>query len=206
MRRLWCAALATALALTFGTGACGSDDAQSPGTAMDGGPTQTSDGANDPIDSGDGSTPGTDAPPGEQCHDLVQEGAFVAPVKKPLPSPAATGGTIAPGKYVLTASSVYTDSDAGGVGPGLASTLFVTGDTFDGISTVEGGSSVRVRSTFTTSGNQLTATSVCYYPPLDGSAPGTTATEGFSATPTTLTTYLDFGALGGVFEYVYTKQ
>lgn len=207
--RLARAAAVSAIAIAFAAAisACGGDDSASPSTPPDGGSTSTptSDGASG-ADSGN-STPGPDSSVGEQCNDLVQEGAIVETVRKPSPAPAGTGGTIAAGKYILTASSVYTNNDGGGAdGTGLASTLVVSGNTFDGVTSIEGGGTYRARSTFTTNGNQLTATSVCYYPPLDGGVSGATATQQFSATPNGLITYVDFGALGGVLEYVYTKQ
>lgn len=200
MRRLYCVAIA------IGAGACGGDDASSPsapGTATDGGSTATSDASSDGGD--DGSTQGIDSSAGEQCNDLVQEGAFVTSVKSAPPAPARTGGTIVPGKYVITAVNAYTDSDAGGDSTALAATVVVSGNKFDTVSSIQGGATYRATSTFTTNGNQFTGTFVCYYPPLDGGVPSGSASQEFTAKPTELRTYLDFGALG-ILEYVYTKQ
>jgi hypothetical protein len=204
-------AVAAAIAFVVLVVACGGDDASSPATPSDAG--SRTDGASSGVaDSGDSSAPkpnadaGADADAGNACHDVMQEGPYVAGTKKSLPVPTATGGAIASGKYLLSAVNYYSDSDGGGGISGMASTLVVTGNIFDVVtsSTPQGGSTFRARSTFTTNGNELTGTFVCNDPPVDGGSDP--VTQEYSATASELRTYLDLGSLGGVFEYIYTKQ
>jgi len=73
----------------------------------------------------------------------------------------------------------------------------------DGVTFYEGnGSTIRVRTTYTTNNTKYTGTAVCVYPPVDGGAK--TATTDYSADTTTFTTFLDF--FGTIIVSTYTKQ
>ncbi len=120
--------------------------------------------------SDDGNTGGSD---GGDCNTLVNTGGAVPLVAVAADLPAATGGTIAPGKYVLTEFTKYDGSD-GGTGPTgstLKETLLLTASTLDSVEaggSVDGGLGPDERATYsyTAAGTTLALAPSC------GTGPG----------------------------------
>ena len=121
---------------------------------------------------------------GQACNAIRNVATAITPTCISAPLPAGTGGTIAPGTYVLTAQTYHGTSARCPTGS-IASTLVLSGSCAQQVAQLAG-------MTFTTSmtiavqGNQVTLTSTCVNPSVSGLT-FDTATTTFTATPTTIT-------------------
>ena len=118
--------------------------------------------------------------PAAGCNSLSQLGAPVTPTCDPGSAPAAAGGTIVDGTYVLTASRFY---GACSTEP-LAETLVVAQGTVQSVATGADASAIRASVSYqlAANGTTLAETQTC--------PARVQTTIRFSATPTTLTIYL----------------
>jgi len=102
------------------------------------------------------------------CNSVVEAGDFVEQTKVAAAMPAATGGTIADGRYVFTHWYIYTGvgGDTGGTGVFQSETAEVTGTTIrDAGKFAPSDLFSQNEYTFTTSGSAITITRTC--PPPD---------------------------------------
>ena len=140
-----------------------------------------------PVDAGvDGATP-------TSCNTLVNDGTDVGIEMVATNAPAATGGTIADGKYHLTSVVLYSGpgGTAGPLPATIKSTVLVHGGFVDIIQST--GTKVdRLTQAISATGTVVTWTQTC---PKGSKATST----GYSATPTSLTTFIpnDKGQLVG---------
>ena len=122
---------------------------------------------------------GADTPDGG-CNGLTQLGAPVTPTCDPGSAPAAAGGTIVDGTYLLTESRFYGSCST----EPLAETLVVAQGIVQSIATGAGGGAIRASVSYQlgANGTTLAETQTCPAP--------VQTTVRFSATPSTLTIYL----------------
>ena len=130
------------------------------------------------------------------------------------PAPAAAGGTIANGTYVLTSETLHGESH---FPPGtfdaqkVTSTLEVTGAVLQDVSKDTMATVKRSTNTVAVTGTSLTLTQTCSFPAKDGGASAAKATP-FTANATTLSLFVALAPVatllpaGGTFEIVYTKK
>lgn len=124
---------------------------------------------------------------GVKCNSLVNDAPAVIPTCGP--APVATGGTVVPGTYILTAQTSFTDAcleagagdDSGLAGGSVAAKLVIAGQCTQAIETFSGTTTATLSYAFTTNGNNFTITTSC------PGAGGVVGTATYTATPTTLT-------------------
>jgi hypothetical protein len=159
-------------------------------------PDTSGDDAGDQVS--DGATDGGGRDSGS-CNALVNAGAPVSATLVAAAPPAAGGGTVADGTYVLVKYQVYTGpgGQSGPTGSSLASTLALAGGTYQAVSLTSGSTGeIRVNGAYATNGTKYTATTTC-----PGGAP---TVVDYTADPTTLTQY---GATGAnTLEFTYAKR
>jgi hypothetical protein len=115
--------------------------------------------------------------------------------------PAAAGGTILPGTYVLTGGVFYGGGCSGDAGPSASigpQTIVLAGSCFQSIFVNGGGAVLNTTSTCSNAGVDYTCTTVC--PAGDAG----TVTKQYTATSTTLTVYQV--TMGQPNIAIYTKQ
>ena len=137
---------------------------------------------------------------GDACNALVQQGPLVPLQNAVAPAPAAAGGVIANGVYVLTALRSHSGGGVDGADLGLSgrATLEVSGGVWQVVETI--GTVRRLTMNAAIAGTSITNTVTCSSRSADVAqeTPGS-----FTATPTSLTV---FNALGtDTAESVYTK-
>ncbi len=139
------------------------------------------------------------------CNELAQQGVPVVVTTTQSPAPAAAGGTIADGTYVLTTAKIWGSTEPEGSSPGAAAaqTWSFRGATLDMVQTTAKAKTVsRSSGTIAPAGNtKLSLKQTCSYP---ASAAGSALTTPFTATSTTLSLYTPNGL--ATYELTYTKQ
>jgi hypothetical protein len=170
------AALAGAAAFSCGEGGsndahAGLDDAGGSADAAVPGPEgSTPTDASGPNPGPDGSADArADADASEECNAVVQQATAVGELSSTAPAPAAAGGLVVDGTYVLTKSTVHTGAlpDGSMVSSPTLNTAVIAGGTWREISQDPGGRFVRVNIAFTTTGTAFASAYTCWYPPLD---------------------------------------
>lgn len=149
----------------------------------------------------DGSTLPDGAPLPAACLGVAREGADTAEVSIAAPAPAAGGGTILPGKYLLTKWETYTGVGgfAGPTGEIRRTTLIISGSQAQfATRDVEEAKDVPiVAEQFQLSGATFDSTEICPVPERPRS-------RGFTVTGAVLSLDESFGAL--TRRFFYTKQ
>jgi hypothetical protein len=130
---------------------------------------------------------------GQACNTVANVASAITATCTSAPLPAGTGGTIAPGTYVLTAQTYY---NAPGNCPtgSIAGTLVQSGSCAQQVAEFAG-IALRSSTTIAVQGNQITSTPTCVSPGASGFTPDT-PTKTFTATPTTLTLFTLNSAVG----------
>lgn len=190
--------------------ACSDDDANGGAPAVDAGvdaalvaPDATA--ASDAVAPTEaGPEGGAPADAGGSCHDLAQLGDTVRWFTKTSAAPAALGGTVAQGAYVLTEFSIHTNELPDGTEVSVIgkTTLSLEGTTMNVLLDRSDGVTFRRTETFTTNGVDFATTRTCLSPEVDGgSEPGRAQ---YTATPAELT--LIYPTASGTVVNVYTKR
>jgi hypothetical protein len=131
--------------------------------------------------------PGCDAP----CNQLDLPSAAATIESGSGSPPAATGGSITDGSYVLTSVLDYNPND-GLVGESTLSLMVVAGGIIQSISLDFKGSLERTSASYRTSGTTITQTGTCGF--------SQQVTQGYSATPIGLTLLQDAPPLAFLFD------
>ena len=163
---------ATALVGITGLGAACSDGSTTTSSSSGGGTSSSSGGSSSSSGGSSSSSGGSSSSSGGggQCNALTQQGTKLDVTGSKAAPPAATGGALADGTYVLTASKLYGSTVPDGPVPGFSSpatTVQITGTTYDSIVTRTTGD-VRTTSTLAVSGTNATLTQTCSFPLADG--------------------------------------
>jgi hypothetical protein len=187
-------------------GTSGSDGSSgsSGGTSGTSGGTSGTSGTSGGTSGTSGGTSGTSG--GTGCNTLAQQGANVDLIGTKIAAPAAAGGTIADGTYVLTgAKEHYAGLTEGATLSTLGPVTFaIMGTTANTITADKTGANVdHTTVTFAASGTSLTVTTTCSNPVPDGGLPAPSMST-YTATGTSFTQYTTTGAT--TFEFVFTKK
>jgi hypothetical protein len=129
-----------------------------------------------------------------KCNALENVATDVPVVAQPATAPPPEGGALASGTYVLTSAVEYTGPGgmSGATSKSMRMTIRIHANGSDAETVFEG---VNRTATLTTSGTTLRAATIC---------PGTSTDEnGYTATPTTLTVYIQ--RTSSVLVYVLSK-
>ena len=152
------------------------------GAVIDGGPAADGGPVTDGGQPGDG---GVNCPTGPDggapCNTLTNSAPSVARQRVDQNLPSFTGGTVVAGTYFSTALTIYT-GPGGATGPDghyEQTTVVISGNSIQVVSTKGDGCMERFNATYSTSGNQMTLTFTC-----GGEAPSQTLQ--YTATATTL--------------------
>ncbi len=194
---------ATALVGITGLGAACSDGSTTTSSSSGGGSSSSSSSGGSSSSSGGSSSSSSGG--GGQCNTLGQQGAKLDVTGSKANPPAASGGTVADGTYVLTGSKLYGAAVPEGPITGASSpatTVEVKGTTYNSIITRPTGDS-RTTSTLAVSGVNATLTATCAFPVADGGL-GAPIQTTYSATSTGFTIYAVQGGITA--EQAYTKK
>ncbi len=139
------------------------------------------------------------------CNTLVEQGPKVSGVTSTGTAPAAVGGTIVAGTYVMTALTYYTSSLPNGtVFAPASATIDLTPTSIALVGTDSDGNVARSTVTIATNGPDLSYVATCAFAASDaGAAPD--AKVQFTATPTTFSMYQEYAG-GDVQEIVYSGK
>jgi hypothetical protein len=148
--------------------------------------------------SGDAAACGAPVVPGGACNALAPIAAPIVPTCTSGTVPTGTGGIIVPGTYALT-QQVYFNLTTCGSEPVSGTYAFLDG-CIQGVAQVDfrsdaGPATYRVNESFTQPApNEITSTTTCISPPLNGTLDAPLHT--FTATPTTFTLFIHNSAVG----------
>jgi hypothetical protein len=128
------------------------------------------------------------------CNTLVVDAPIVDATAMAAVAPGAAGGTIADGRYRLSAITLYTGPNGSTTAPDLhiAAVFEISGDVIQQAGFINDRES-RFTSRYTASGTTLSIVDTCPYSDFGMSS--------YSATPTTFSIYV--AAQGGTLEQVY---
>jgi hypothetical protein len=130
---------------------------------------------------------------GQACNTINNVATAIAPTCTSAPLPTGTGGTIAPGTYVLAAQTYYGGTTGCPTEP-ISGTLVQSGSCVQQVDVVAG-MTITSSVTIAVNGNQMTSTPTCVSLGTSGLTADTT-TKTFTATPTALTLFTLNSAVG----------
>ena len=130
---------------------------------------------------------------GQACNMVDNVATAITPTCTSEPLPTGTGGTIAPGTYVLAAQTFY-GAPASCPTESIAGTLVLSGSCVQQVAALAG-MTITSSLTFAGQGNQMTSTLTCISVGTSVLRPDM-STKTFTATPTTLTLFTLNSAVG----------